>query len=59
MTNEINFMTVILYVMLGIMFVLAIALAFVYMNMKVKEKQSIAIPYYNSVLTVGKTYGKF
>lgn len=41
MTNEINFMTVILYVMLGIMFVLAIALAFVYMNMKVKEKQSI------------------
>ena len=25
----------------------------------VKEKQSIAIPNYNSVLTVGKTYGKF
>lgn len=41
MTNSIDFMTVILYIMIGIMFVLAIALAFVYMNMKAKEKQSL------------------
>lgn len=39
MTDNTQILTVILYIMLGVMFVLAIALAFVYMNMKVKEKQ--------------------
>lgn len=39
MTDNTGILTVILYIMLGIMFVLAIALAFVYLNMKVKEKQ--------------------
>ena len=39
MTDNTGILTVILYIMLGIMFVLAIALAFVYLNMKLKEKQ--------------------
>lgn len=40
MTNNIQMLTTVLYVMLGIMFVLLVVLAFVYMNMQVKKKQS-------------------
>ena len=40
MTNSTDFLTIILYVMLAGMFMLAIALVFVYMNMKAKEKKS-------------------
>lgn len=41
MTNSTNFLTIILYIMIAIMFILGIALAFVYINMKVKEKRAI------------------
>ena len=40
MTNSTDFLTIILYVMLIGMFILAIALVFVYMNMKTKEKRA-------------------
>lgn len=38
MINNMNFLTIIFYIMVGIMFVLALALAFVYINMKAKER---------------------
>lgn len=41
MTNSTDFLTIILYVMLAGMFMLAIALVFVYMNMKAKEKKAV------------------
>ncbi len=41
MTNNTDFLTIILYVMLGIMAVLAVVLVFIYMNMKVKEKKAL------------------
>ena len=43
MTNNTDFLTIILYVMLSIMAVLAIALVLIYMNMKVKEKKGFAL----------------
>ena len=39
MTDNTGFLTIILYIMLAGMFVLAVAFAFVYMNMKFKEKK--------------------
>ena len=39
MTDNTGFLTIILYIMLAGMFVLAVAFAFVYMNMKLKEKK--------------------
>ena len=41
MTNNTDFLTIILYIMLGIMVVLGIVLVFIYMNMKVKEKKAL------------------
>ena len=39
MTDNTSFLTIILYVMLAIMFALAVAIIFIYLNMKVKEIQ--------------------
>ena len=41
MTNNTDFLTIILYIMFGIMVVLGIVLVFIYMNMKVKEKKAL------------------
>ena len=39
MTNDIQLLTIVLYIMLGVMTVLLVALAIIYMNMQIKKKQ--------------------
>ena len=48
MTDNTSFLTIILYVMLAIMFALAVALIFIYLNMKVQEKCHKASPLLSS-----------
>lgn len=39
MTNDIQLLTIVLYIMLGVMAVLLVALAIIYMNMQIKKRQ--------------------